>query len=133
MILGWGPQAYVGIHDHPIGGCLAKYITGPGVIETHYSIVENGQKQEFLPVSDSTKQYKCTEDKIHHSDGCSAKHERVAWIKKLKDYHMTKTNLTIMYQEGYDYMHSVFNPHGDATLTLHAYFGDYRISYWEEI
>ena len=35
-MIGWGPQTYAPLHDHPIGGCLAKVVTGPGVVETHY-------------------------------------------------------------------------------------------------
>ena len=141
-MIGWGPQTYAPLHDHPIGGCLAKVVTGPGVVETHYWKPNNILNQRVNPKTlevfhpnlyedGRTKLYKCVEE--NNSDGCRIKNQTMAWITRLNEYHMTETNLQVMYQEGYDYMHSVINPHRDGTLTLHHYFGDYHISFWEQV
>ena len=131
-MIGWKTETYAPIHDHPVGGCLAKVVTGPGLVETHYW---KTSKNPFKEMDDSkninTKLYKCVQE--NDSDGCQLKNQTLAWITKLREYRMTNTNLQVMYQEGYDYMHSVINPHNDETLTLHHYYGDYHISFWEEV
>ena len=130
-MIGWGIQTYAGIHDHPAGGCLAKVVRGPGLVETHYWKTNKNPFKEIDNSKDSnTKLYKCVQE--NDSDGCQLKNQTLAWITKLREYRMTNTNLPVMYQEGYDYMHSVFNPHNHGTLSLHHYCGDYHISFWEE-
>ena len=141
-MIGWGIRTYAPIHDHPIGGCLAKVVKGPGLIETHYwkpkqrpyQQVKDPQGSHPSTLNSRTKLYKCIQEHFgKNSHGCELKNQTLAWITELKKYHMTRTNFQVMYQEGYDYMHSVTNPHSDKTLTLHHYYGDYHISFWEEV
>ena len=143
-MIGWGIRTYAPIHDHPFGGCLVKVIKGPGLVETHYwKSKQNLQKRKenlegrhpmILKKNGRTKLYKCIQEYSgKNSHGCELKNQTLAWITELKKYHMTTTNLQLMCQEGYDYMHSVINPHNDETLTLHHYYGDYHISFWEEV
>ena len=139
-MIGWGHLHSARLHDHPIGGCLAKVVEGPGIYETHYLKLKTTSKPNLVPTKfdflyptlyekDQTDQYICVEE--NNSDGCTIKNETTAHITRLGEYHMTKCNLQVTYMEGYDYMHSVINRHKDTTLTLHHYFGDYHISWWD--
>ena len=140
VMIGWGHGHKARLHDHPIGGCLAKVVEGHGIYETHYLRLKTTYKPSLNPTKfdflyptlykkDDKDRYYCVEET--NSDGCTIKNETTAWMHKLGEYHMTKCNLQVTYIEGYDYMHSVFNPHKDTTLTLHHYFGDYHISFWK--
>ena len=139
-MIGWGHRHSAELHDHPIGGCLAKVVDGPGIVETHYLKLRTTYKPGLKPTKfdflyptlyqkQENLRCKCIEE--NGSDGCTIRNETTAWISKLTEYHMTKCNLQVTYIEGYDYMHSVVNPHKDTTLTLHHYFGDYHISFWD--
>ena len=132
-MIGWPVGFQSGIHDHPNGGCLAKNVKGPGILETNYWKSKNRPYQKRKArQGNRTKLYKCIQV-VHgkNTRGCDLKNQTLAWITELYTEHVDSMSSKLMHQQGYDYMHSVKNPHKEATLTLHFYFGDYRISYWK--
>ena len=141
-MIGWGPGQKALVHDHPIGGCLGKIVRGPGITETYYlkrnqgEFSGNGAPYDKIGISNNTKLYKCllqSPSGHHNFYGCETKNQTLAWISEVDQDNVTMQDLQVVNMAGFDHMHSVKNPNKETTLTLHHYYGDYVISFWEEV
>ena len=137
-MIGWGPQQYVPIHDHPNGGCMVKVVKDPGFEERIYrrrqqrgsdirnwfNTVEGWRRVGY------TKRYDCTDDLCERRlDDCNVKnHGLHAWITAKHSFNATVGDVSTMI--GHNKMHSVINPNSETTLSLHHYLGRYRLSWW---
>ena len=134
-MIGWGPGQGALPHDHPIGGCLGKVVRGPGLTETIWrktnlkEFSDNEVLFDKMVVINNTRLHKC----LKKSHGCRLKNQTLAWISKEDTHNVTAQNHQVTNMAGFDRMHSIENPHNETTLTLHYYYGDYIISFWDEV
>ena len=141
-MIGWGPGQKALVHDHPVGGCLGKFVKGPGITETNYwkrnlsRFGGDGALHDKIGIRNNTRLYKCllqSPSGQHKFYGCGVKGQKFAWISERDEHDVGNKNLQISKLAGFDRMHSCKNPHKKTTLTLHHYYGDYLISFWEEV
>ena len=134
-MLGWGPRQFAPIHDHPLGGCIAKIIKGPGLYERFFLKTKDMISRKSKDLQDDTRRnssgvYSCYSslDKTK-TDSCQMKNFGKAYITELFSKNATIDERT-MFIKGYDMMHYVENLNDIDTLHLQFCLGEYRISWW---
>ena len=137
-MIGWGPNQYAPVHDHPDGGCLIKAAKGPGYKETLYS---------FLPKTTGLfKQFFCCQERnitisggdncqlleCENSYGCDAKEFSVQNLLQIETFLSARGNENeVRTLKGHDVMHEIWNPFNETSYQLSHYLGDFsRITFW---